>query len=410
MNFIKENINKVRQDFPLLQKTMNGKPIVYLDNAATTQKPIDVIDCISDYYLSYNANIHRGVYSLSQKATDRYEEARETIREFINAADDKEVIFVKGATEAINLVASSYGRENISENDEIIITGMEHHANIVPWQQLCNEKKSKLKIVPLNDKGEISIQDFSNAISEKTKFVSCVYVSNSLGTINPVKEIIEISHRKNIPVLIDAAQAIQHIKVDVQELDCDFLVFSGHKIYAPTGTGILYGKKNILENMPPYQTGGDMILSVTFEKTLFNDLPYKLEAGTPDIAGMIGLGSAIKYFSKYDINDIANYEKELVDYATQKLTEINEVRIIGTAENKTSVVSFYSDLVHPHDFGTLLDEIDNICVRAGHHCTQPVMDRFCIPATVRASFSFYNTFEEIDKLVSAVKKIISMFK
>lgn len=403
------NVEEVRKDFPILSKKVYGKPLVYLDNAATSQKPQSVIDAIDRYYTELNSNIHRGVHFLSQAATNEYENARVKIKNFINAASYKEIIFVRGATEGVNLVANSYGRKNIKEGDEIIISTMEHHSNIVPWQMLCEEKNAKLRVIPINDDGEIIIDEFKKLINEKTKFISVVHISNSLGTVNPVKEIIEIAHLHNIPILIDGAQAIHHVKVDVQELDCDFYVFSGHKIYGPTGIGILYGKEKLLEEMPPFMGGGDMIASVTFEKTTYNELPHKFEAGTPNIEGTIGLGAAIDYFSSIGIDKISAYEKELLEYATEKLKTINGLTIIGNAKNKSGVLSFVLDGVHPHDIGTILD-YEGVAVRTGHHCTQPVMKRYNIPATARASFAFYNTKEEIDILEKAIYKVIEVFK
>ena len=402
------DVDAIRKDFPILNQKVHGKPLCYFDNAATTQKPQIVIDAVTNYYKNYNSNIHRGVHTLSELATKTHNEARTTIKNFINAKSEKEIIFTRGATEAINLVASSFGRANIGEGDEIIISHMEHHSNIVPWQLLCQEKKAKLKVIPINDDGELIFEEFEKLITDKTKLVSIVYVSNSLGTVNPVEQIIEKAHAHNIPVLVDAAQAIQHLKIDVQKLDCDFLVFSGHKIYGPTGSGVLYGKEEFLEAMPPYQGGGDMISSVTFEKTTFNELPYKFEAGTPDIAGAIGLGAAIEYVQRIGIDEIAKYEKKLLDYATNALMQVEGLKIIGNAKEKSSVISFVFDNVHPHDVGTFLD-FEGIAIRTGHHCTQPIMDRFKVPATSRASISFYNTKEEIDILVNGIKKVIEVF-
>lgn len=402
------DINKIREDFPILQKKVHDKQLVYLDNAATTQKPTYVIDKVNRYYSTMNANIHRGVHALSQEATEAFEGARIQIKQFINALGKNEIIFTRGTTEAINLVANSYGRKNINEGDEIIISHMEHHSNIVPWQLLCEEKNAKLRIIPVNEDGELIYEEFKKMINERTKFISLVYVSNSLGTINPVKRIVDHAHQFKIPVLLDAAQAVNHIKVDVQELDCDFLAFSGHKIYGPTGIGALYGKVELLESMPPYQGGGDMISKVTFEKTTYNELPHKFEAGTPDIAGAIGLGSAIEYINKIGIENIKEHESALLEYATEKISEIPGIRIIGKAKEKTSVLSFVLENVHPHDIGTFLD-FEGVAIRTGHHCTQPLMQRFKIPATSRASFAMYNTKEEIDVLVNGVKKIIEVF-
>ncbi len=402
------DINKVRADFPTLSQKIRGKDLVYLDNAATSHKPLCVIEAVEDFYKNYNSNIHRGVHKLSQIATDRYERARKIVKEFINAGSTEEIIFTKGTTDSVNLVANSFGRKYLKEGDEILISHMEHHSNIVPWQLLCEEKGCVLKVAPINDNGEIIWEEFEKLISDKTKIISVVHISNSLGTINPIKKIIDAGHSRNIPVMIDAAQSIHHVKVDVEALDADFLVFSGHKIYGPTGIGVLYGKKKYLNDMPPYQGGGDMILSVSFEKTIYNELPAKFEAGTPNIAGAIGLGEAIKYVSELGIDTIAAYEKELLDYATEKISAIPGVRIIGTADNKASVISFVMDAAHPHDVGTMMD-MDGVAIRTGHHCTEPVMRRYDVPATSRASFSFYNTKEEIDVLVKSIKKIIDMF-
>jgi cysteine desulfurase/selenocysteine lyase len=401
-------VEKIRKDFPILSRLIHGKKLVYFDNAATTQKPNQVIETIQNYYTNLNSNIHRGVHYLSEAATKEYECARKIIQNFINAKHLEEIIYTRGTTESINLVASSYGYSNFKEGDEILISAMEHHSNIVPWQIICQRTGAKLKVIPMNDNGEIILEEFDKLLNEKTKFVSIVQVSNSLGTINPVKYIIDKAHKFNIPVLVDAAQSIQHLKIDVQELDCDFLAFSGHKIYGPTGIGILYGKKKHLIEMPPYQGGGDMIMSVSFEKTIYNELPYKFEAGTPNIAGVIGLGVAIRYVNNIGIEVIEKYEKELLDYATNLLSEMPELKIIGTAENKASVISFIINNAHPHDVGTILDR-DGIAIRTGHHCTEPVMRRFNIPATSRASFSFYNTFEEIDVLAKSLKKVINLF-
>ena len=400
----KFDVRKIRKDFPILTRMQDGKPLVYLDNAATSQKPQSVIDSISNYYLTYNANIHRGVYQLSEDSTLAYEEARMKVQKWINASESREIIFTRGTTEAINLVAQSYGRFHIKEGDEIIISNMEHHANIVPWQVLCEEKNAKLRIVPITDSGELIMEEFLKLINDRTKFVSVNQISNTLGTINPVKEIINISHKRNIPVLIDGAQAAPHMRVDVQDLDCDFYAFSGHKMFGPTGIGVLYGKAEFLESMPPYQTGGDMIKSVTFEKTLFNEIPFKFEAGTPNISGAIGLSAAIDYLDKLDFNETAEHENELLEYATEKLNKIDGLKIIGTAELKAPVISFIIENIHPHDIGTILDS-EGIAIRTGLHCTQPLMKRFNVPATARASFAFYNTKEEVDKLVEGIHKV-----
>jgi cysteine desulfurase/selenocysteine lyase len=405
---MKFDVNKIREDFPILKKKVHDKNLVYLDNAATTQKPTYVIDRIYEYYTTMNANIHRGVHALSQEATEAFEGARIQIKQFINALGKNEIVFTRGTTESINLVASSYGRANIKEGDEIIISQMEHHSNIVPWQLLCKEKNAKLRIIPINDDGELIYEEFEKLVNEKTKFVSIVYVSNSLGTVNDVKRIINYAHQFKIPVLVDAAQALNHIHVDVQELDCDFLAFSGHKIYGPTGIGALYGKVELLDAMPPYQGGGDMISKVTFEETTYNELPHKFEAGTPDIAGAIGLGAAIEYISKIGIDNIKEHESSLLEYATKQIEEVPGLRIIGRAKEKTSVLSFVLENIHPHDIGTFLD-FEGVAIRTGHHCTQPVMQRFHIPATSRASFAMYNTKEEVDVLVNGLKKIIEVF-
>jgi cysteine desulfurase/selenocysteine lyase len=405
---MKYDVNRIREDFPILKKKVHDKNLVYLDNAATTQKPTYVIDRVNKYYTTMNANIHRGVHALSQEATEAFEGARIQIKQFINSIGKNQIIFTRGTTESINLVASSYGRANIKEGDEIIISHMEHHSNIVPWQMLCNEKNAKLRIIPINDNGELIYEEFEKLVNEKTKFISIVYVSNSLGTVNDVKRIINYAHQFNIPVLVDAAQAVNHIKVDVQDLDCDFLAFSGHKIYGPTGIGALYGKVELLEAMPPYQGGGDMISKVTFEETTYNELPHKFEAGTPDIAGAIGLGAAIEYVSKLGIENIKEHETSLLEYATKQIEEVPGLRIIGSAKEKTSVLSFVLENIHPHDIGTFLD-FEGVAIRTGHHCTQPVMQRFKIPATSRASFAMYNTKEEVDVLVNGLKKIIEVF-
>jgi cysteine desulfurase/selenocysteine lyase len=402
------DVEAIRRDFPILQTHVHGKPLVYLDNAATTQKPIGVIRKAQEYYSTMNSNIHRGVHALSGVSTEAFETARIKIKKFINALGKNEIIFTRGATESINLVAQTYGRVNLNEGDEVIISEMEHHSNIVPWQLICNEKKTKLKVIPINDDGEIIFEEYEKLLSDRTKIVSVVYCSNSLGTVNPVRKIIKVAHKKGIPVLLDAAQAVNHLAIDVQELDCDFLVFSGHKIYGPTGIGVLYGKINLLESMPPYQGGGDMISKVTFAETTFNELPHKFEAGTPNIAGAIGLGEAIDYVSRIGIGTIALHEKDLLDYATDAVQSVPGLTIIGTAKEKVSVLSFVLDDVHPHDIGTFLD-FEGVAIRTGHHCTQPVMNRYKIPATSRASFAMYNTHEEIDVLVNGLNKIIKVF-
>jgi cysteine desulfurase / selenocysteine lyase len=402
------DIEKVRRDFPILARDVRGKRLVYLDNAATSQKPRAVIDAITRYYEQENANIHRGVHFLSELATSKHDCARQSVRGLINAADVKELIFVRGTTEAINLVAQTYGRVNVGTGDEVLITAMEHHSNIVPWQILCDEKGAKLRVAPINDAGELILDEFAKLLTSRTKIVAVAHVSNALGTVNPLAQMIELAHKKNIPVLIDGAQAIPHMKVDVQALDCDFYTLSSHKMFGPMGIGVLYGKAHLLDAMPPYQGGGDMISSVTFEKTTYNKLPFKFEAGTPDVAGAIGLGAAIDYLNAIGIDKIANYEHELLAYATEKLSAISGVRLIGTAKERAGVISFVIENVHPHDVGTILDQ-EGIAIRTGHHCAQPIMDRFGIPATARASFAFYNTKEEVDALVNGITKVQEVF-
>ena len=402
------DVEKIRQDFPILKEKIRGKDLVYLDNAATCQKPQAVIDSIVQVYSHDYANVHRGVHTLSVRSTDKFEAARTKVKAFINAASDKEIIFVKGATEAINLVAQTYGKANIKAGDEIVITAMEHHSNIVPWQMLCEQTGAVLRVAPINQTGELIFAEFEQLLNDKTKLVSVVHMSNALGTINPVKAIIEAAHSKNIPVLLDGAQAIPHIAVDVQALDCDFYVFSGHKLYAPTGTGVLYGKQALLEVMPPYQGGGDMIRKVTFTETEYNTLPYKFEAGTPNIADVIGLGAAIDYINAIGMPAIAAYEAELLDYATTKARAIKGLRIIGEAEEKGAILSFVLDKIHPHDIGTMLDSL-GIAIRAGHHCAMPVMDFYNVPATARASFALYNTRQEIDVLMNGIESLIEVF-
>ena len=399
----------LRNDFPILHECVHGKPLVYLDNAATTQKPQSVIDALTRYYRTQNANIHRGVHTLSELATYEYEKARGKMKLFLNAADTREIIFVRGTTEGINLVKDTFGRKFIGASDEIVISAMEHHSNIVPWQLLCEEKGCKLKVAPINDRGELDFEAFTRLVTERTKLVSIVYVSNSLGTINPVKRVIEFSHARGVPVLIDGAQAVSHLPVDVRELDCDFFVLSGHKLFGPTGIGVLYGKMELLEKMPPYQAGGDMIRSVTFEKTTYNELPYKFEAGTPNIADVIGLGAALDYVQNVGWAAIEEHEAGLLRYATMKVGSLEGVRIIGTAAEKASVLSFVLNDVHAHDVGTILDQ-EGVAIRTGHHCTQPVMARFSVPATVRASFAFYNTLSEVDTLVEGIKKVQEVFR
>lgn len=403
------NSQKLRQDFPILSKKANGKPLVYLDSGATAQKPKQVIDAISNYYQSQNANIHRGVHQLSQEITIAYENARATIQKHLNAAVSHEIIFTSGTTESINLVANSFGKKYINASDEIIISEMEHHSNIVPWQVLCEEKGAVLKVIPINENGELRIDEYKKLLCSKTRIVAVTHVSNTLGTINPVKEIIALAHEKSIPVLIDGAQAVPHMKVDIQALDADFYCFSGHKVFGPTGVGILYGKEKWLNKMPPYKVGGGIIKTVTFEKTEYADLPLKFEAGTPHIGGGIGLAAAIDYVNEIGLENIGAYEHELLEYATLKLLAIEGLRIIGTAKEKASVISFVIEEVHPLDVGTILDK-QGIAVRTGHHCTQPLMEHFGLPGTIRVSLVFYNTKEEIDVLVNGIQKAIKMLR
>ncbi|MDR2282370.1 MAG: cysteine desulfurase [Sphingobacterium sp.] len=403
------DIHKVRADFPLLKREVNGKPLVYLDNGATTQKPQSVIDAIIHYYSDMNSNVHRGVHYLSQISTDAFEVTRRKVKDFINAEEEVEVIITKGTTDSINLVAQCYGKAFIGEGDEIIISAMEHHSNIVPWQMLCDEKGCVLKVIPMDKRGMLDMDAYEKLFSDRTKIVSVTYVSNALGTINPVEEIISIAHQHDVPVLLDAAQAVQHIAVDVQKLDVDFLVFSGHKMYAPTGVGVLYGKAKWLNAMPPYQGGGDMIKDVSFEKTTYNELPFKFEAGTPNIEAGICLAAAIDYINEIGIDNIKAYEDELLAYATEKLKGLEGLRIIGTADKKSSVLSFVVDGVHPYDIGVILDK-QGIAVRTGHHCAQPIMDQFEIPGTVRASLAMYNTKEDVDMLVAGLERALNMLR
>jgi cysteine desulfurase / selenocysteine lyase len=403
----KLDIAAIREDFPILQQTIYGKPLVYLDNAATTQKPLSVIQAMTDYYTGYNSNIHRGVHYLSQKATAEYEIVRKKVQRFLNARHLHEIIFTRGTTEGINLVASCFSRKFLKAGDSVIISAMEHHSNIVPWQMACEEREAELKVIPMNEKGELLMEEFERMLDERVKIISVSYVSNTLGTINPIKEIIALAHRHGIPVLVDAAQAVQHLPIDLQELDADFLVFSGHKLYGPTGIGVLYGKEEWLHQFPPYQGGGDMIKTVTFKKTTYNDLPLKFEAGTPAIAEGIGLGAAIDYVEHLGAHNIHDTESQLFAYAVEQLRTIDELRFIGEAETRTASISFLVGQAHPFDVGEILDK-HGIAVRTGHHCTEPIMDFFGIPGTVRASFAVYNTTEEIDKLVEAVKKAVRM--
>jgi len=402
------DVERIRRDFPILQREVNGYPLAYLDNAASAQRPQAVIDAEAHYYAEIHANVHRGVHTLSQRATEAYESARESVRRFINAASTREIIFARGTTEAINLVAQSYARPRLQPGDEILITWLEHHSNIVPWQLLCEQTGAHLKVAPINESGEVELPAFEALLSERTRLVAVAHVSNALGTILPVREIIKAAHACGVPVLLDAAQAVPHMRVDVRGLDCDFYAFSGHKMYAPTGIGVLYGREALLEEMPPWQGGGDMILKVSFEGTTFNSLPHKFEAGTPNIAGTVGLGAAIDYLETLGMERISAYEHELLDYATQRLATVRGLRFIGTAREKAAVLSFVLDGIHPHDIGTILDSL-GIAIRTGHHCAMPVMDFFKVPATARASLSFYNTRAEVDRLVAAVGKAREVF-
>jgi len=395
-------------DFPALHQTVHGQPLVYLDNAATAQKPQAVIDAVDHYYSRDCANVHRGVHLLSQRASDDFDEARRKVQKFLGAAHSKEIIFTRGTTESINLVAASYGRKFISAGDEILITALEHHSNIVPWQLLCEEKGAILRVAPITTDGDVILEEFERLLNSRTKLVAISHISNALGTVNPVAEMIRMAHRVNAHVLVDGAQAVPHASVDVQALDCDFYAFSGHKLYGPTGVGVLYGKAALLEAMPPYQGGGDMIRTVSFTKTTYNSLPYKFEAGTPDIAGVIGLGAAVDYVTNIGLDRIAAYENELLGYATEQIRKISGICIVGTAKNRAGLVSFVLEGVHPHDLGTILDR-NGIAARAGHHCAMPVMELFGIPGTTRASFAFYNTREEIDALVAAIMKAREVF-
>ena len=398
------DIEKIRADFPILSQRPHGKPLVYLDNAATTQKPRSVIDALVEYYTESNANIHRGVHYLSEKATAAYEAVRAKTADFLGAAAPEEIVFVRGTTEGINLVMYAFCRKHLGRGDEVLLTGMEHHSNIVPWQLLTKEIGAVLKVVPLNDRGEAELGAFESLLGPKTRFVAIAHVSNALGSVNPVAEMVQKAHRSGVPVLVDGAQAVAHTKVDVQTLDCDFYAFSAHKLYGPTGAGVLYGKREHLESMDPFQGGGEMITSVTFEKTTYNRVPHKFEAGTPNIAGTIGMGRALDYVQAIGLERIAAYEGELLDYATKRIGTLPEVRLIGTARHKTGILSFVLDGLHPHDIGTILDR-EGIAVRTGHHCAQPVMERFGVTASVRASFAFYNTWEEVDALVEGLRKV-----
>ena len=402
------DVSAIRADFPALHQNIKGQALVYLDNAATTQKPQSVIDTVSEFYQSDNSNVHRGIHTLSERATAHYEAARQTIQTFLNAKKMEEIVFVRGTTEAINLVAQSFARPQLQPGDEILISAMEHHSNIVPWQLVCEQTGAVLKVIPINQQGELILSEFEKLLSEQTKLVALVHISNSLGTINPVHKIIAQAHAANVPVLIDGAQACAHTPVDVQALDCDFYTCSGHKMFGPTGIGVLYAKEHLLEAMPPYQGGGDMIRQVSFDKTTYNVLPYKFEAGTPNIAGVIGLGAAVNYLNRVGLNVIERYEHELLEYAEQQLNQISEVKIVGTAKDKASIISFTVENIHPHDIGTILNE-SGIAIRSGHHCTMPVMDFFKVPATTRASFAFYNTLAEVDKLVASLLSLKKVF-
>lgn len=402
------DVIRVRQDFPILQRAVRGKPLVYLDSAATTQKPKQVLDVLANYYAQQNANIHRGVYVLSAEATAAYDEARRKVQHFVNARSAQEVIFTRNSTESINLVAHSFGSENVGPGDEVLITHMEHHANIVPWQLLCERSGARLRVAPINDQGELLMDEFAQCLNARTKLVAIVHLSNSLGTINPVSEVIQLAHQQEVPVLIDGSQAAYHMPIDVQALDCDFYVFTGHKLYGPTGIGVLYGRERLLDSMPPFLGGGDMIRSVTFDKTTYADLPDKFEAGTPHIAGAIGLGAAVDYLTALGFDKISNHESQLLDYGTAALSAIPGLQLIGTARNKASILSFVLEGAHPHDIGTIVD-MEGVSIRTGHHCTQPLMDRFGIPATARASIAMYNTRQEIDQLVHALHRVREMF-
>ena len=402
------DVDRIRADFPILQVKINGKPLAYLDNAASSQMPAQVIDRLVRYQTSEHANIHRAVHTLSERATAEYEGARRKIQRFINAKEEREVIFTRGTTDSVNLVMHGYGRAFLGDGDEIIVSQLEHHSNIVPWQMLCEEKGARLRVIPCNDAGELLLDDYAKLFNANTRFVAITHVSNALGTINPVKDMIAIAHRHGVPVLVDGAQAVPHMKVDVQDLDCDFYAFSGHKMCGPTGIGVLYGKAPLLAKMKPFEGGGDMILSVTFEKTTYNAIPYKFEAGTPPIAAAVGLGATVDYLESVGLDRIAAHEHELLTYATEAFAQLKGVRIVGTARNKAGVLSFTLQGVHPHDVGTILNE-DGVAVRTGHHCAQPVMQRFGVPATVRASFYLYNTFAEVDALVAGIRRVQKIF-
>ena len=402
------DVRRIREHFPFLKHRVHGKPVVYLDNAATSQKPQVVLDALLRFYTELCSNVHRGVHQTSERATEAYEGARIKVQKFLNALEPREIVYVRGTTEGINLVASSYGRQHVQAGDEVLITALEHHSNIVPWQMLCEEKGARLRVAPINDRGELILEEFQKLLGERTRIVSVAHVSNALGTINPIKQIVQSAHARGIPVLVDGAQAAPHMKVDVQALGCDFYTLSSHKMFGPTGIGVLYGKADLLESMPPYQGGGDMILSVTFEKTTYNHLPHKFEAGTPNIAGAIGLGAAVDYLQGVGMENIYSYDRALLTYATEAITQIPGVRLIGTAREKAGVLSFLMEGVHPHDVGTVLDQ-EGIAVRTGHHCAQPVMERFGVPATVRASLAFYNTKQEINALAQGLQRVKAVF-
>lgn len=402
------DVDVIREQFPILKETAHGKPLAYLDNAATTQKPRAVIDALVNYYETSNANVHRGVHVLSQRATDAYEGSRESIRRYINAPESREIVFVRGCTEGINLIANTFGKMRVMEGDEILISAIEHHSNIVPWQMLAEQTGSYLRVIPVDDRGELDLDAYDRLLTNRTRLVSLVHISNSLGTINPIREMTRMAREKGVPVIVDGAQAMPHTRVDVQDLGCDFYVFSGHKMFAPTGIGAVWGKAEHLEAMPPWQGGGDMILSVTFEGSTWNEIPFKFEAGTPNIADVVGLGAAIEYLETVGIDRIAQYESDLLAYATEKLSAIDGLKIIGRARQKAAVVSFVLENIHPHDIGTIVDR-EGIAIRTGHHCTQPVMQRFGVPATARASFALYNTHEEIDRLADAIGKVREIF-
>jgi cysteine desulfurase/selenocysteine lyase len=405
---VRFDVERVRKDFPILQQQSRGRPLVFLDSAASSQKPQVVLDAITLFYRSSYANIHRGVYELSERATAAFEDAREKARAFLNAATTREIVFVRGATEAINLVATSFGRANVDAGDEVLVTQMEHHSNIVPWQLLCQEKGATLRVAPIDDRGELILEEFERLLGPRTKLAALTHVSNALGTINPARELVRMAHARGVPVLIDGAQAVPHQPVDVRELGCDFYAFSGHKVFGPSGVGVLWGKAEHLEAMPPYQGGGEMILSVSFEETLFKEIPHKFEAGTPDIAGVVGLGAALDYVTEVGLDAVAAHESELLGYATEAVSQVPGLLLIGTATRKASILSFVIDAVHPHDVGTILDT-EGVAVRTGHHCAQPVMDRFGVPATVRASLALYNTKADIDALVSSLFKVREVF-